>query len=255
MRMLRTVFLAVFSLAVMLISCPVFAADEPFVIAVDQGDPPFMYALSGKAEGIYPRLLQAVFERMGAPVEVKAFPWKRAFLLSKDGRVAIGGLYKTSERLEVFDYSAPLLVETLRIYVKKGSEFAFRDVADLKGKKVGIILGWSYGEAFDQAKADGVFQVEEVTAEELNFTKLVLGRVDCVIAPELSANILLAQHNFRERFIALPQPLTENATYLAIAKIAGKQALLEQFNAALEAMKADGTHDKIVSDALAALTP
>jgi len=118
-------------------------AAEPVKIAVDSANPPFMYAEDNKAVGLYPVLLNAVFAKMGMTTEIEAYPWKRTLSMGEKGAAAIGGIYKNEERLKIYDYSDPIFSEKLLIYVNKDASFPFSGVSDLKGKRIGVILGWS----------------------------------------------------------------------------------------------------------------
>jgi polar amino acid transport system substrate-binding protein len=163
------------------------------IIAVDSGNAPFMYEKDNQAAGLYPLLIQDAFKRMSVAATVEAYPWKRALAMGESGEVGIGGIYKTETRLKIYDYSAPLFSEKLLIYVKKGNGFEFNSVNDLEGRTLGVMSGWSYGDTFDQAKAQGLFKVQEVSTDAANFEKLLLGRVDGVVAIELTAQQLISE--------------------------------------------------------------
>ena len=60
-------------------------------------------------------------------------------------------IYKNNMRLNIFDYSDPLFEEHLAVYVKKGKGFSYTRLSDLRGKSIGLVRGWSYGEDFDAA--------------------------------------------------------------------------------------------------------
>lgn len=216
-------------------------------IAVDSGNPPFMYEKDGKAEGIYPELIRAVFKKMGIPASVKPYPWKRALQMASKGKIGIGGIYKSAEREKIFDYSVPLFTEKLLVYVPRGRGFPFTGVHDLKGKVVGVLSGWSYGEDFDKARKDRLFKVEEVSSDDLNFRKLAMGRLDCCIAIELSGNIAMDATGTRAQVEVLDTPLSIKDTYLIFRKSTNRKALLDQFNAAVDAMRKDGSYNRIVN--------
>jgi len=226
---------------------PTQPTSSGIIIAVDSGNAPFMYEKDNQAAGLYPLLLQDAFKRMGVPATVEAYPWKRALVMGESGEAGIGGIYKTELRLKIYDYSAPLFFEKLLIYVKKGNGFEFNTVNDLKGKTLGVMSGWSYGDIFDQAKAQGLFKVEEVSTDIANFEKLLLGRVDGVIAIELTAQQIISEKQYVGQIEVLATPLSINATYLVFAKSLQQTALLEKFNTVLAAMRQDGTYDLLVS--------
>ncbi len=219
------------------------------VVAIDNANPPFMYQEAGQAKGLYPLLLQAVFQRAGVSVELRAMPWKRALRMGENGRVGIGGIYKTAARLEVFDYSQPLFEEKLLIYVRKGAAIKFEQIGDLYDKRIGVIRGWSYTDAFDEALKNGRILASQSSSDEANFRMLASGRLDAVIAIELAGQHLIQQLQLRN-VQALEPPLSINPTYLVFGKKAQQQALLQRFDQSLLEMRADGSFDKLVQQAI-----
>ena len=222
------------------------SADGKITIAFDEANPPFMYANADKVAGVYPNLIETVFKKMGQPVELKTYPWKRALELGDKGEVGIGGIYKNEARLKIYDYSAPIFDEKLNIYVKKGNRFAFKNVSDLKNKSIGVIRGWSYGDDFDKGKKEQLFKVEENSSDELNFKKLLADRLDCVIAIEQSADSVISKLGSHNQVEALDIPLAVNPTYLVFAKQQNKQGIIEQFNKTLMTMKQDGSYQTLI---------
>jgi len=220
---------------------------EKIIIGEDEANPPFMYAdASGQATGLYVELTRTALERMGMAPEFQALPWKRVLEASAKGEMGVAGIYKNDERLKIYDYSEPLYSERILVYVAKGKAFEFKSVADLKGKTIGVMTGWSYGNDFDQAKAAGEFTAQEAPGDAENLEKLVLGRVDCVLAAEVSAIPVIQEKGYADKVEALPEPMTVNDTYLIFAKSANRVELLKTFNSTLAAMKQDGTYNQLV---------
>lgn len=205
-----------------------------------------MFILKGRPEGIYPVLLTAIFERMSVDVEIIALPWKRALLMGKNGHVGIGGIYQTAERLKVFDYSIPLYTECVMLFVRKQYDFTVTDLTDLKGKTIGGLLGWSYGDALDQARKKGQLLVDEVQNDEANFKKLISGRLDGVLALDLSGKLIIRQEGYQDQIVVVDKPVAVNDTHLVFAKKSSKNHLLQQFNAALKSMREDGTYEQVI---------
>lgn len=222
--------------------------DIPMMIAVDSGNPPFMYEANGSATGLYPLLLRAVFRRMNVNLEVKAYPWKRALSMGEAGQAGVGGIYKNAKRLEIYDYSDKIYTESLMVYVKKGGGLQFNTIGDLKGKEIGVIMGWSYGDDFDKAKDAGLFHAQEVTTDSANLEKLIQGKVDYVIAIDIAADQIIRNMKAQNQIEKLPTPLAVNDTFLVFAKSANQKALLDKFNQTLNAMKQDGTYNALVTE-------
>lgn len=226
---------------------PMGAAGDarPVHVAVDAAYPPYMFG-NDPAQGLYPEIIRAAFASVGISAKVIGYPWKRALTLGYEGKAAVGGIYQNLERMAVFDYSEPLYRETLRVVVKAGHAFAYRGVVDLGGKRVGVNRGWSYGEVFDSARRAGLFVVEEAADNQANLAKLMLGRLDCIIADDLSLAQIVAHMGWDGQVQALDVPAVVNSVHLVFAQRSGKAGLLDMFNQGLVNIKESGTYTRIV---------
>lgn len=214
-------------------------------IAFDQANPPFMYQDNGQARGLYPAIIAEAFRRMGVGVRLLAFPWLRARQGADAGVWGLGGLYMNTARLETYDYSEPIFEERLLLYVLRGQEFPFSEVGDLTGKRIGVMRGWSYGNGFDHAVAGGRILADPVANDQANIGRLLLGRVDAIVITAESLALLRDRLDPGNRLVALPRPLAANLTYLSFPKSKNLVPLLERFNKELQAMRRDGSWDRI----------
>ncbi len=221
-----------------------FAAN-PVLVNVDIGNPPFMYVKDGKAAGVYPAIIAAAFARMGVPVTIEAKPWKRAIAEVEEGKAGIGDFYKNEERIRKFDFSESILSENFAVFFNKKNPVNFRTLADLDGKRVGVIRGWSYGDAFDAARRNNRFVIYEVSSDSANLGMLQLGRLDIAVAVEESGNAEIAASKLTD-IEQSRNYLISSKGHLAFAKTARKTELLANFSKTIAAMKADGSLDRIV---------
>ena len=221
------------------------SAREPVRINVDAENAPFMSVRGSQPVGIYPALLSAAFSRIGQPLELSAKPWKRALAELDEGKAGVGGIYKTTERAASYDFSAPILTENTLVYFNTARPVNFRTLADLDGKRVGVVRGWSYGDAFDAARRSGRFTVEEVVNDRTNFLKLAHRRLDVVLAIDESGSAIIAADKLND-IGRSPRLLAANDAHLAFNKSARQGALLTRFDQAIAEMKRDGTLSRIV---------
>jgi polar amino acid transport system substrate-binding protein len=221
-------------------------AQPAVLVNVDESNPPFMFASDGRARGVYPGLMAAAFDQMNVVVAIQPKPWLRVLAEIDAGTAGVGGIYKNSERLKRFDFSDALFVERVNIYSQRRDDARYASLADLKGKRVGVIRGWSYGDAFDSARRSGAMRVDDVGSDTQNFAKLEAGRLDVVLAIAEAAEPQLTKHPA----VRLAGTLIENPTYLAFNKSAGMLPFIERFNLALAKLKQSGDAKKIVNDAL-----
>ncbi len=222
------------------------AGAQELLVDVDDANPPFMFVRDGRAAGLYPALMAAVFKEMKAQVLITPKPWRRALSEIDSGTAGVGGIYKNSERLKRYDYSEPMFVERVSLYALRSDASRYAGVADLKGKRVGVIRGWSYGDDFDEARRAGTMVVEEVNSDAQNFAKLAAGRLDVVLAIVEAAEPHLRAH----RTVQLAGSMAENPTFLAFNKSAGMQGFIEHFNAALSRMRKSGAVSRLVTEEL-----
>jgi polar amino acid transport system substrate-binding protein len=218
-------------------------------VAVDSQNAPFMFVRGGVAEGLYPQLVRAAFQQMDTAVKLEAIPWSRALRQLDQAECGVAGIYRNAERLQKYDFSAAIFIERVRLYARRERGLSFAGIADLAGLRVGVIRGWSYGDAFDQARRTGQVTVEEVPADAQNFGKLASGRLDAVLAVEQAGAALLAGGAYPSVQV-LPRPLAVNSTHLAFHKSTHSAALLKRFDAAMDHLRRDGTHDRLVVQVL-----
>ncbi|CAH2602269.1 Amino acid ABC transporter substrate-binding protein [Rhodovastum atsumiense] len=220
-------------------------------ILIDEANPPFMYADAGKPAGIYNALISEAFRRIGLAADMSAAPWKRAIAGLDAAENGVGGIYSNAERQRKYDFSDKLFDEVIVVYVPKARAFGFSGVDSLKGKTVGVIRGWSYGDDFDAAVKAGTIRTEETASDASNFAKLALGRIDAVLAIREAGKVAMAAQGVGEKVTALDPPLSSNPSFLAFSRQAGKGELLGRFNTALGAMRRDGSFERITAAALA----
>jgi len=223
------------------------APQEPVRVNVDESNPPFMFGREGRARGVYPALMTAAFQEMHVELRIEPKPWRRALQELDAAQAGVGGIYKNSERLAKYDFSDAMYVERINVYVPAARYFSYTRLADLEGKRVGVIRGWSYGDDFDRARSSGHLLAEDVESDEQNFRKLAFGRLDALLAIDEAGAVRLKQH----ADIRLAGTMAENPTFLAFHKSAHQAALLERFNAALAKLKKSGRLDSIVDHAMA----
>lgn len=224
------------------------AGDGVVTVEVDSANPPFMYGSVNHAIGLYPSIIETVFSMCGTPVVLRAVPWKRAMNDLDYGRAAVGGLYKTQERSRRYDFSAPLFVERIMVVYDKRRPVNFRTLADLNGKNVGVIAGWSYGDAFDAARDQGLFRIATDQSDIQTLRKLALGRLDVALVVNEPARALIKAMGLTQLQIA-PTPLAENPVYLAFHKKARATALLNDFNARLRELQGSRIYQLLINRA------
>jgi polar amino acid transport system substrate-binding protein len=216
-----------------------FGADNLPPKSWQDGAQPRGYAVDAATEAL---------TRAGYQPVVKLEPWPRAIEDTKAGNGIITHFSKTPERERLFEFSDPLVYDRIVVVVRKGREFPFASVKDLVGKRVGVLRGVAYGGDWTAARKG--LTLEEDTDAVARIGKLVRDRLDAAIVSSGAAGLEIAVHQAgldRSQFAILSVPILEDPNYLAIAKGPDSAQTMAGINAAIAAMRDDGTVDRIMA--------
>ncbi len=228
-------------------------ADEISIFSGD-GSPPKMYVQDGHSRGILVDILAYADEKMPLHnLHGGLFPWARAYMQSSAGRSGIMGLSWSLRRDDLFDYSAPLFVDEVVVVVRKDRVFPFKSLADLRGKRVGMVRGASFGEEFQRALDANLFVVDGDGGAQQRLNKLMLGRIDCALfnvgkpgfEEALRINKMFAP--LKDALVVLPVPLRRDPNYLAFPKEMNMKPWLAEFNQVITQGYASGDIQRIVA--------
>jgi len=204
---------------------------------------PYEFKLNDKPAGIMVDIVQTIFKKVDVQLELKFLPFKRALTNVKKGQNdGLFILYKTPERMKYFDYTKPLINSPLLFFVRKGSNIKFEKLSDLKGLKIGVMHGYTYGSEFDNSP---YYTLDPGTSHEVNFNKLIKGRTDAYICDKWVGIYTALKENVMSELKTLPVPLKVMSLYMVFTK--GKhQALIDKINPIVESMTASGEIDKLI---------
>lgn len=247
-----SLFISVVLVAIVMLTGTWASAREIVILGNDYKIPK-IYLEDGTAKGILIDIARYIDQQMeDYTFTFQLYPWARAYHQAVAGEGGIIGLSKTPERLTIFDYSDVIYYDDVLIVVKRGREFPFETITDLKGKVVGIGREGTFGGEFEEARQSGLFIVKEDDGPVMRLRKLLRNRIDCaLISPGIYAfhqtiaqNEELQQH--KDDLVVLPKPLTRDPNYLGFAKTLNMQPFLEKFNAILNRGYENGEIPQII---------
>ncbi len=217
--------------------------DGVLTVGTNAEFPPFEYVDdNGEPDGFDIALIKAIGEKLGVEVEVENMEF--ASLVSSIGSkidVAIAGMTVTEERQQSVDFSDAYYEAVQYVILPADSEIA--TAQDLEGKTIGVQLGTTGDFIATDDIADTTVNQYNKGVDAVN--DLINGRVDCVIIDKNPALVFASK--FEGQLIALDGAQFDFGTEeYAIALPKGDAALVEQINAALAEIKADGTFDELV---------
>ncbi len=134
-------------------------------------------------------------------VKIEYFPWSRAMQVGLEEQHFAGYFpaYYTPERARQCYFSTPMGRSTIGLAYLKGAPLRFRDTADLSGLTIGVVAGYSNGDAFDTLAKQGKLRTDTSPADSFNVKKLLAGRVRAaVIDKSVLRYLMLADPDVRK---------------------------------------------------------
>lgn len=192
---------------------------------------------------------------MNVEFDVNTFPWARSYKMALNAKGGIIGISVNEERKEIFDFNhVPIFLDTMILVTKKGSEFRFENLEDLKGKKIGYCRGCSFGKTFEDAKKYFI-PVETDDGREQRLLMLLHGKIDAaLLGPGEYALKTICNESESlefEQFSILKKPLVIDPNYIAFSKKLNKQDFLNRFDKVLQKKIDSGTIEKIINNVMA----
>ncbi len=226
---------------------------EPTVKIATGEWPPFM-SKNLTNYGFITHIVTESFAMEGVKAEYLFYPWARAMQNVKRGEVnASSAWYCSKEREQSFLFSDPLFLEQQVFFHLADNPFDWKTIDDLKGKRIGATIGYFYGEDFKKGEDSKLYEVERVSSDEINFKKLLAGRIDAALASLFVGNDILKK-NFSPKDISKitshSQPIHNGPLHLIFPKTTNGKKWLTVFNKGLGKMKAGGRIDTISDNAL-----
>ena len=212
-------------------------------------DPPFgQRAANGEITGITIDHVRETLRRLGCTARLLEMPWARALAELEAGRLdLLPGALPTAERARYAHFSAPGPVFSNALFVTSNGLKAKRFVklADLRngGFRLGAQIGVSYGADYDALMQDAEFvkQVQRVSSRQSLWKMLDAGRLDGVLADQLTGRLEIAQLQLQDRIKEAGVLLPHAGASVAFSKKSIDQAFVDSFNKAFDAMQHDGS--------------
>lgn len=150
---------------------------EPYILRNDSG---------GVMGGILKDIADTLSRRLSITVLFQEVPRKRLETALQDGSVHIymKGSPRWVSDSSRFLWTRPLFHEDNIVLLRKDSDLEIESPKDLKGLRMGTILGYHYN-ALDSLFAMGFLQRQDVTNLYANIQKLQMKRLDCLVDSDI----------------------------------------------------------------------
>lgn len=242
---MRAVLMIVMFLVFQYAGRPCHAESYPLTFLTEE-NPPFHFTDKGVLKGLAVEVLQRMWERMGEPRrEISVMPWARAYeaAQTKPGTV----LFVTARlpaREKLFKWVGPITTSKLVLITTRDNEIRLRSDADIGRYRIGVVTD-DVAEIIMRSMGIPNDRLDASPDHSTSVRKLLAGRIDLMVKGEKSLN------EFLKGIGQKPED------FKALRKVAGVQvcfafhrdtpdAVIKQYQDALNSLKADGTLGRIV---------
>ena len=223
-------------------------ANECLVNGSPYWEPISFLSKAGKHGGIMSDVAVKIGETSGITITLgPKVGWEQLLRDLDTGKLGIlGGLYHNEERSKKYAYSHPVTESNIKIFVKKGSEFDYAELKDLKGKKGIRTRGGSLGQVFDDYDKKHL-KLEKISpSRNLIFKILLAGRADYAVMGQRDGETRMRHELFQNKITMLSTSVEVNEIFFVFSKKSPCFKHFTEFNAALLRLKKRGVVDKIV---------
>ncbi|MCO7515926.1 transporter substrate-binding domain-containing protein [Pseudomonas guariconensis] len=199
--------------------------------------------------GLATHIVTTALTRAGYACDVEEVPWARALLGIGEGRydVLVNAWYNDSRTL-VGQFSQPYLSNRIRLLRQQDAAFSYKQLSDLYPYAIAVVRDYAYSPEFD---SDSRLRKVPVRDFSSAVRMLAAGRVDLAVEDEYVARYHLqreapAVHDA----VAFVEPaLGENSLHILVSlKYPGHAQVVERFERAIAAMKADGSYARLLHE-------
>ena len=226
-----------------------FAQGKDLKVAIDPTYEPFTFKTAdGKPTGFDVDIASALCEQVKRKCVFVEQVWDSMIpgLQAKKYDVIISSMSITEDRLKVIDFTNKYYNTPSRVVVKK--DVKFTGPASIKGKRIGVLKGSTQEKyAMGELKTAGV-EVVPYEAQDQVYLDIKSGRLDGTVADfvEVTGGFL-SKPEGKDYNLVGPELYTEKyfGTGVGIGLRKGDAALKNELNAAIKAIRANGTYKKI----------
>lgn len=221
-------------------------AESPLTIVADEW-PPF----SGEAlpeRGMSVDVISTVLAHAGYTSDAQILPWARIMSGSRDGQYYIvGSLFFEEEIADYMIYSDPFFTTQVRFVHAAGTDHVVSSLEALAPYSIAVGDGFLYQRDFDKATHLNKVVVT-TTAQAVQM--VAFGRVDLTLDSEdvLRFTIANSPSDISGKVEIMPYVLASYDIHMAVRRsLPGAAGIVADFNAALAAMKSDGSLDALLA--------
>jgi len=213
---------------------------EPFIIYDSEKD---------IVSGIDIDIIDKIYSEAGYQIEYKIVPWDTSINMMKKGLAdIIPAIAINKEREDFLNFSINYRNESrYNFYTSKENDIFINNIDDLKGKRIGVLAGYTYYSDFDK---NNTFHRDINVKEEIMFRKLMKGQIDVIILNSYSGDYIIKKLGLGNKVKVENYKHVEadtSETRIGFCKIKDNKEAINLFNKKYLELEKDGIIKKITN--------
>lgn len=202
--------------------------------------PPFEYLEGDKITGFDIELIEQIAKIIGKDIEIKnmTFDGLLPALQAKTIDLVIAGMVPTEERKKNVSFTDVYHIGSQVMMIKKDND-TIKTFADLKGKKVGVVLGVVAD--MEVSKMEGLASIERFNNTSETLLALKSGKIDAVV---LAHAVAFGYAKQNPDIKVSESEMANDGVAMALRNEDTK--LIEEINKALSTLRENGVYDELV---------
>ncbi len=205
-----------------------------------EDDAPMQFkAPDGTLSGMTVEIVREIQTRVSNTDPIEMVPWARGLnALNTEPNTVLFSMGRTAERNDLYQWVGPIAESAFGLYVKAESLIVIKDLQEAKSVRA---IGVYRDDIRDQFLTKAGFRNLERTTDNIqNFKKLMSGRIDMYASSSNDIKGNAEQAGFQLSDVKLVHVFLRTQIFIAMSKKTDP-AVVSKWNAALAAMKKDGS--------------
>lgn len=231
--------------------------EEQRKLQIVTGNYPPWSSYNYKHGGFVHHVITEAFKRQGYQVEFTYYPWARNYKVAQMGGFHASAFWAYSADKDVlFFYSNRIYRDdTVLFHLNSFSFPGWKTYDDLSRYQIGVTRGYTYSKEIWDAHENKKLKLIVSNNDEINFKMLLKRRIDLFMMTEVAGSALLHDKfalSLTKNITYYPKPLVSSGGSLIFPRIRqDAELLMHKFNTGLQALKSDGTYDRLYDQLLA----
>lgn len=220
---------------------------------LSEENPPLNFSQNGQAKGLSVDVVQEIQRRVGNNDPIQIQPWSRAYrTASTVPNVAIFGTARTTAREDLFHWVGPVATAVASLYGRRGSGLRISSLEEAKSVERILVARDFY--THQLLEKLGFTNLEPVSKPETMVKMAINGRAPVMFVGNLTLPDLLERAGAKPGDVERLYTVTSIQTYIAFS-LGTPKDVVTAWQAALDAMKRDGSYAAIYAKWLPGETP